>query len=454
MYDRIRRDERGYALNLRSNSRISRPSYVGGVLSNAHIAARDPAYRARFLGDVHLDAFDPRMLAYAFEILYARNSSARDADGRTYEDFPVQIRWNELTEFHRRALIGDFSPQPFRCVKVEKPSGGFREIHIQTVLSKVVQKSIQLLLQPILEATFRPFALAYRKGKSIHDALLRLALSVRYRGAVHFCCDDVRDAFGSVPISRLRHILRRYLINEPLVERMLGLSAMGGARGIVTGGVVSPDLLNLFLHHVVDRLVRLLDIDAVLRYSDDFAFFGATIGHVARLRHEAVVRLQPQGMHFQVAKPRIIDLRESEAEYLGFKVAVRNEELMIRLTRERWKKLRNRLGDCHCVPNAPLAIREVVTGWLVAAGPACGPKVAGSTAKKVREHVRSCGYGELFAEMEIERVLNAEYSKWEARLEAFARSYEHDLHRRFEHVSRRSGLEAKSRSESTSELGF
>ena len=66
---------------------------------------------------------------------------------------------------------GRYQPSPVRRVDIPKPGGGTRMLGVPTVLDRLIQQAIVLVLTPLLDPTFSPSSYGFRPGRSAHDAV-------------------------------------------------------------------------------------------------------------------------------------------------------------------------------------------------------------------------------------------------------------------------------------------
>jgi RNA-directed DNA polymerase len=64
-----------------------------------------------------------------------------------------------------------FCPVPVREQMIPKAGGKQRRLGIATITDRVVQASLTLVLEPILEADFLPCSYGFRPGRRAHDAI-------------------------------------------------------------------------------------------------------------------------------------------------------------------------------------------------------------------------------------------------------------------------------------------
>jgi group II intron reverse transcriptase/maturase len=241
-------------------------------------ARRRPAERYNNLFH-HLD---PELMAVAFEELH--KDSAPGADGVTKAEYAegLQARLHDLSGRLRRRA---YHPQPSRRRMIPKGNGKLRPLGIPVLEDKLVQRSVVKVLERIYEEEFHSFSYGFRPGKSCHDALKALSWNI-HRGRVGWVVEaDIKGFFDQVDHSHLLAMLR-HRVSDPsllwLVEQFLRAGVLvdgkrlDSERGTPQGGVISPLLANIYLHHVLDEwFARAVEPQCrgaahLVRYADDF----------------------------------------------------------------------------------------------------------------------------------------------------------------------------------------
>ena len=99
-----------------------------------------------------------------------RNGGSPGIDGMTVSDLNVWLR--EHWERTRGELLaGTYQPSPVRRVAIPKRGGGERLLGIPTVLDRLIQQAILLVLQPIFDPGFSEHSHGFRPGRKAHDAV-------------------------------------------------------------------------------------------------------------------------------------------------------------------------------------------------------------------------------------------------------------------------------------------
>lgn len=149
-----------------------------------------------------------------------------------------------------------------------------RPLGIPTVLDRVVQTALRMVIEPIFEHEFAPKSYGFRPGRSCHDALRRVDELLKKEGHLHVVEVDIKGYFDAIPRARLMQRIRERVADGrvlDLIEAFLEQGIMDAKEiretetGTPQGGVVSPLLANIYLNPL-DWLMK----DAGLeRYADD-----------------------------------------------------------------------------------------------------------------------------------------------------------------------------------------
>lgn len=203
------------------------------------------------------------------------NCGCRGADGMTIGQFAADLEW-ELDRIEDRLRRRAYHPFPLLQIEVPKRGGGRRPLAVPTVRDRVVQTAVDAVVRPVFEAEFEDCSYAFRRGRSVRDAVLTVR-ELRDRGYRWLVDADIDDCFGSIPHDRLLERLRRlsldgyvlYLFEQWICgEVYAGDRLFRPERGIPQGSVVSPLLANLFLDQLDESLALFEQV--VVRYADDF----------------------------------------------------------------------------------------------------------------------------------------------------------------------------------------
>jgi CRISPR-associated protein Cas1 len=220
-------------------------------------------------------------------------------DGVTIDAFDA-IAEPRLQALHAALASGGYWPAPARVIEAKKPSGGARTLRIPAIVDRVVQTAAALVLTPILDREFEDASFGYRPGRSVGQAVARVAY-LRNAGYVWTVDGDIRAFFDEVPHAPLLDRFDRVLgcaRTTDLVERWLQVYCDGG-RGLPQGMPLSPVLSNLYLDSIDEKIekggVRLV------RFADDFlllcrseAVAEGALARMTGLLREAGLQIHPE----------------------------------------------------------------------------------------------------------------------------------------------------------------
>ena len=231
------------------------------------------------------------------------NNGAGGGDGMTVGRFGEGAH-GRISRLSHELRNGRYQPGPARRVLIPKPDGSTRPLDIPAIADRVAQAAVALLLTPILDAEFEDSSFAYRPGRSVMQAVARVAKHRRdgFRWVVD---GDITRYFERIPHEALLQRLERSIEDAALVDLVatwLEHHSHEG-RGVPQGSPLSPLLANLFLDDVDEaitgrglRLVRFAD-DFVILCRDEALATGA-LERMAGL-------LSEQGLELNLAKSRI-----------------------------------------------------------------------------------------------------------------------------------------------------
>jgi len=213
--------------------------------------------------------------------------SAGGIDNITLDSYYRNLH-NNLERLHRDLIEGKWSPQPYLNVSIPKKDNEERTIGLLSVGDKIVQTSIKMVLEPILEKTFSRSSYAYRPGRG-HMKCVRRALheTKTHKEGFHIRC-DIDNFFASIDRTMLMRRLHQVVKDEKLLQLIDLCMSIGSveknlhwvetAKGIPQGAILSPMLANFFLNSF-DQSIDDKGIP-YLRYSDDIVMWEDS-------RHEA-----------------------------------------------------------------------------------------------------------------------------------------------------------------------
>jgi RNA-directed DNA polymerase len=251
-----------------------------------------------------------------------RKDGATGIDGVTAAEYQANLEAN-LVDLLDRIKSGRYKAPPVRRTYIPKADGSRRPLGIPTFEDKVAQRAIVMVLETIYEQDFRSCSYGFRPGRSAHEALRELHSAIM-KGQYWVLDVDIRKYFDSIPHHHLRAFLDQR-VTDGVIRRMIDKWLKAGvledellhlaAEGTPQGGVVSPMLANIYLHHVLDEWFesevrpRLTGKGTLVRFADDFVMTFKGHHDAKRVLEVLRKRLARYGLTLHPDKTRFIDFR-------------------------------------------------------------------------------------------------------------------------------------------------
>jgi len=268
---------------------------------------------------------DAEWLEYAFEC--TRKDGAVGVDGQTAESYAANLQQN-LLSLIERLKSGRYRAPPVRRHYIPKVGGGERGLGIPAFEDKVAQRAITMLLEPIYEQTFLDCSFGYRPARNAHQALQVLRTGImKWRG--YWVLEvDIRKYFDSIPFAALRECLAKRVTDgvvRKLIDKWLKAGVLEAGQvhypeaGTPQGGVISPILSNVFLHHVIDQWYteqvrpRLRGPSTLVRFCDDFVMCFMHKADAERVLAVLDKRVGRFGLQLHPDKTRLVDFRPRQS---------------------------------------------------------------------------------------------------------------------------------------------
>ena len=205
------------------------------------------------------------------------NKGAAGVDGQSIKDFEVDLKDN-LYKIWNRMSSGSYFPPPVLAVDIPKGDGRSRRLGIPTVSDRVAQMVVKMYLEPDVEPIFHPDSYGYITGRSALDAVGVVRQRCwRYNWVIDL---DIEGFFDNIDHELMLHAVKKHTDSKWMllyIERWLKAPAQlqGGSliereKGTPQGGVISPLLANIFLHHAFDEWMKANHPGSPFaRYADD-----------------------------------------------------------------------------------------------------------------------------------------------------------------------------------------
>jgi RNA-directed DNA polymerase len=233
-----------------------------------------------------------------------KKHSAPGIDDVVAERYAKKLSTN-VKELVQKLKSGSYRANRIKRVYLDKPTGGQRPLGLPTLEDKLVQQSVAQILGHIYEADFLPNSYGYRPNKRAHGAIHSLRLNLQYRGYGYIVEADIKGFFDTMDHDWLSKMLQQRIDDArllSLIQQWMKAEVVEPSGRVVKpsegtpqGGVISPQLANIYLHYVLDlwfeRVVkpRCKGRAMMIRYCDDFV-----VAFQLRDEAEAFYRVLPK----------------------------------------------------------------------------------------------------------------------------------------------------------------
>lgn len=193
------------------------------------------------------------------------NKGTYGVDSESITDFASNLKDN-LYKLWNRMSSGSYFPPPVRGVEIPKKDGSkkSRLLAIPTVSDRVAQAVVKSYLEQVVEPKFHEDSYGYRPGKSALDAV---GIARQRCWRYNWCIDlDIKSFFDSLDHQLVMKAIKFHSEEKWIhlyIERWLKapIQKADGTltereSGISQGGVASPLIANIFMHHVFDDWMK------------------------------------------------------------------------------------------------------------------------------------------------------------------------------------------------------
>ncbi len=247
------------------------------------------------------------------------NQGSPGVDKVSLDVFEQDLSKN-LYKIWNRMSSGSYFPPPVREVEIPKGNGGVRCLGVPTISDRIAQMVVKIYLEPLLDPCFHVDSYGYRPGKSAKQAVaVTRKRCWQYDWVVEF---DIRGAFDNLDHELLMRAVRKHVKEKWIllyIERWLKAPFQGSdgkmesrGKGTPQGGVVSPLLMNLFMHYAFDSwMQRHHDSCPFARYADDGVIHCRSKAEAEEMIRAVEKRLEECRLQIHPEKSKIVYCKDS-----------------------------------------------------------------------------------------------------------------------------------------------
>src|ERR1017187_164844 len=248
------------------------------------------------------------------------NRGAAGIDDETIAMFEQNLSRN-LYKLWNRMSSGSYFPPPVKQVEIPKAKGGTRKLGIPTVSDRIAQTVVKRIIEPVLDPIFHPDSYGYRPGRSAKQAIAVTGERCwRYEWVVEF---DIKAAFDQIDHGLLLKAVRTHIKEGWIllyIERWLTApfetaegKQLPRERGTPQGGVVSPILMNLFMHYTFDFWMKRTNPQCPFaRYADDAVVHCKSQRQAEEVMQSIALRLVECGLTMHPEKSKIVYCKDDK----------------------------------------------------------------------------------------------------------------------------------------------
>lgn len=360
-------------------------------------------------------------LLCVYERLRRYGGQGPGIDGLTYGDFSRAEIADVLRGVSSDILRGTYRPQPTRQAEISKDNGGTRELHIPTIVDRVVASAVTEYLTPLIDPHFSPWSFGFRPRRGVWTLLVELERLILSERRVVIAQDDIRAAFDNVPIGTTIECFTR-LVSDADLLNLIGVSSRGHegldrVTGLGQGNSLSPLGLNVLLDSVLDQPFLADPAQPpVLRYADNLIVVARTVAEARQALQRVAELLTPYGLlpKGEDGPPVILSRQGARINILGFRVGLEGDRLLVGLAPEAYEGLDRRLDEAHETGNPTEIARTVIQGWIASHAPGLESQSVGHLLHRIRQIAASKGFREIGTDNLIRDQILCAIARWKA----------------------------------------
>ena len=250
-----------------------------------------------------------------------QGNKAVGIDKITKAEYSLNLEEN-ISKLVMRLKNKTYKPQSVKRVYIPKANGKRRPLGIAAYEDKIVQLGLKKILEAVYEPKFRENMYGFRPKRNCHMAIKEMCSSIIKKKINYIVDADIKGFFDNM---RHEWIIKfvGYYIKDPNILKLINKYLKAGImeedkyieseQGSIQGGIISPILANMYMHHVLVLWYKYyyesrgIGESFLVVYADDFITGFEYKSEAERYYNELQERLKKFGLEIEESKSRLLE---------------------------------------------------------------------------------------------------------------------------------------------------
>jgi len=298
-------------------------------------------------------AFNPVTIVTAIHNIKSNKGAHTPGIDNQDIDRYLQMPYEQLIELVIQTAK-DYHPKPVKRVYIPKANGKMRPLGIPTILDRIIQECIRIVIEPIVEARFFPHSYGFRPYRATKHAIKQVVHYINtaknnvpkyvIEGDIKGCFDNInhrillRKCYKiGIHDKRILALTKQMLKAGYIENDLYHLTELGTPQG----GIISPILANIYLNNFDWTIGKMyqepeqkckrigkdreklqrngIQPKYLIRYADDWVIMTTTEKEAQRLlRYLKKYFKHKLKLELSEDKTVITDITQKPIKFLGF----------------------------------------------------------------------------------------------------------------------------------------